>query len=150
MLGCEPIGTPIEQNHGLEEYPDQVPTNKGRYQRLVGRLIYLSHTRPNICICSGNLVTWKSKKLKVVYLLSPDIEYRAMVKGVCEVLWLKRLMGELGFPTEDTMKLYCDNQSAIKIAENPVQHDRMKHAVSNQAFTDSLAKLGICDIYAPS
>ncbi|CAL8996385.1 unnamed protein product, partial [Prunus brigantina] len=35
MLGCEPIGTPIEQNHGLEEYPDQVPTNKGRYQRLV-------------------------------------------------------------------------------------------------------------------
>ncbi|CAL8102029.1 unnamed protein product [Prunus armeniaca] len=25
MLGCEPIGTPIEQNHGLEEYPDQVP-----------------------------------------------------------------------------------------------------------------------------
>ncbi|CAL2234165.1 unnamed protein product [Prunus armeniaca] len=25
MLGCELIGTLIEQNHGLEEYPDQVP-----------------------------------------------------------------------------------------------------------------------------
>ncbi|BBG93818.1 hypothetical protein Prudu_001942 [Prunus dulcis] len=29
MLGCELIDTHIEQNHGLEEYPDQVPTDKG-------------------------------------------------------------------------------------------------------------------------
>ena len=27
---------------------DQVPCDKGRYQWLVGKLIYLSHTRPNI------------------------------------------------------------------------------------------------------
>ncbi|CAL2230464.1 unnamed protein product [Prunus armeniaca] len=39
-----------------------------------------------------------------------EAEYRAMLKGDCELLWLKRLTGELGFPTEDTMKLYCDNQ----------------------------------------
>lgn len=48
MLGCQPIDTPIEQNHGLEELPNQVPPDKGRYQRLVGRLTYLSHTRPDI------------------------------------------------------------------------------------------------------
>jgi hypothetical protein len=28
--------------------PDQSPTNKERYQRLVEKLIYLSHIRPNI------------------------------------------------------------------------------------------------------
>ncbi|CAL8164293.1 unnamed protein product [Prunus armeniaca] len=48
MLDCKPTNTPIVQNHHLGEYPDQVPTNKERYQRLVGRLIYLSHTRPDI------------------------------------------------------------------------------------------------------
>ncbi|MDD0213413.1 hypothetical protein PSY81_23775, partial [Shigella flexneri] len=37
-----------EMNHGLAIYPDQVPTDKGRDQRLIGRLIYLSHTRPDI------------------------------------------------------------------------------------------------------
>lgn len=48
LLDCKPADTPIIQNHKLGEYPYQVPTNKERYQRLVGKLIYLSHTRPDI------------------------------------------------------------------------------------------------------
>jgi hypothetical protein len=48
MLDCKPTDTPIIQNHHLGEYPDQKLTDKERYQRLVGKLIYLSHTRPNI------------------------------------------------------------------------------------------------------
>ena len=48
MLGCKPVETPMEMNHKLGILPDQAPTDKGRYQRLVGRLIYLTHTRPDI------------------------------------------------------------------------------------------------------
>ena len=48
MLDCKPAETPIEVNHGLSIQEDQVPTDKDQYQRLVGKLIYLSHTRPDI------------------------------------------------------------------------------------------------------
>jgi hypothetical protein len=47
MLECRPASTLIEQNHGLIADSGD-PVDKGRYQRLVGRLIYLSHTRPDI------------------------------------------------------------------------------------------------------
>ena len=47
MLNCKPISNPIEQNHRLQaEAIEQV--DKEKYQRLVGRLIYLPHTRPDI------------------------------------------------------------------------------------------------------
>ncbi|XP_021801770.1 uncharacterized protein LOC110745920, partial [Prunus avium] len=48
MLDCKPIDTPSKQNHKLELYPDQVPIDKERYQRLVEKLNYLAHTRPDI------------------------------------------------------------------------------------------------------
>ncbi|OMO93820.1 hypothetical protein CCACVL1_06334 [Corchorus capsularis] len=48
MFDCKPAETPIVMNHKLTIQQDQTPGNKERYQRLVGRLIYLSHTRPSI------------------------------------------------------------------------------------------------------
>jgi hypothetical protein len=48
MLDCKPIDTPIEQNHRLGEDIDDNPIDRERYQKLVRKLIYLSHTRPDI------------------------------------------------------------------------------------------------------
>ncbi|KAH9762305.1 protein kinase domain-containing protein [Citrus sinensis] len=48
MSGCKPADTPIEANVKLEEVKGGVHVDAGRYQRLVGKLIYLSHTRPDI------------------------------------------------------------------------------------------------------
>ncbi|CAL9014541.1 unnamed protein product [Prunus brigantina] len=175
MLDCKPADTPIVQNHHLGEYPDQVPTNKERYQRLVGRLIYLSHTRPDIAYAvsvvrlmfskhghlnidgysdadwagnvtdrkstsgyftfvGGNLVTWRSKKQNVVALSSAEAEFRGMTKGICELLWLRKLLTELGYKPTSTMNLFCDNKAAIAIAQNPVQHDRTKHVEVDRHF----------------
>lgn len=44
------------------------------------------------------LVTWRSKKHKIVALSSVEVEYRVMAKGLCERLWLKRLLTEIGGP----------------------------------------------------
>lgn len=131
-----------------------------------------------------NLVTWRSKKQRVVALSSAEAEFRCMTKGLFEVLWLRRLLAELGYTSNYAMNVYCDNKATIDISRNPVQHDRTKHievdrhfirqnleskivqfpfvkskdqladiltkAVSNKIFYNSLDKLDICDIYAPT
>ncbi|RVW22233.1 Retrovirus-related Pol polyprotein from transposon TNT 1-94 [Vitis vinifera] len=48
MSGCQPVNTPIEEGLKLCVEPNQVSTDKGRYQRLVGRLMYLAHTKPDL------------------------------------------------------------------------------------------------------
>ncbi|CAL2247663.1 unnamed protein product [Prunus armeniaca] len=75
----------------------------------------------------GNLVTWRSKKQKVVSRYSAEAEYCGMAPVVCELLRLKRLLRDLGFGPQKPMDLYCDNKAAIAVAHNPVQHDRTKH-----------------------
>jgi len=50
-----------------------------------------------------------------------------MAHGMCEGIWIKRLFEELEVKTEGPMKLFCDNQSTICIAKNPMHHDRTKH-----------------------
>ncbi|CAL2255456.1 unnamed protein product [Prunus armeniaca] len=82
----------------------------------------------------GNLVTWRSKKQNVVALSSAEAEFRIMTKGICELLWLRKLLTELGYKPTSTMNLFCDNKAAIVIAHNPVQHDRTKHVEVDRHF----------------
>lgn len=44
----------------------------------------------------GNLVTWRSKKQKVVALSSAEAEFQGIRSGLMEILWLRRLMDEIG------------------------------------------------------
>ncbi|GKC25077.1 ribonuclease H-like domain-containing protein [Tanacetum coccineum] len=51
MLGCKPVSIPMEANHVMAHVPtqkDPILTNITGFQKLVGKLIYLSHTRPDI------------------------------------------------------------------------------------------------------
>lgn len=48
LLGCKSVETPMEPNIKLKPAEAGNMVDKGRYQRLVGRLIYLSHMRPDI------------------------------------------------------------------------------------------------------
>ncbi|PKI43427.1 hypothetical protein CRG98_036184 [Punica granatum] len=48
MLGSRPSYTPMEQNHGLTATLGSWLEDASRYRRLIGRLIYLTITRPNL------------------------------------------------------------------------------------------------------
>ena len=81
-----------------------------------------------------NLVTLRSKKQKVVARSSAEAEFRGMAHGVCELLWIKRIIQDLGLRHLEPMMLHCDNKAAIAIANNPVQHDRTKHVEVHRNF----------------
>ncbi|MFS7989993.1 putative RNA-directed DNA polymerase [Helianthus anomalus] len=207
LLGCKPVDSPMLPTRKLIPEDGSPMKDPERYRRLVGKLNYLTVTRPDIsfvvsvlsqfmatpytghwdaalrvlrylkstpglgilysdqghcrvgaftedgdgrisgfsdadwagcpisrrsttgyCVfVGGNLVSWKSKKQHTVSRSSAESEYRAMADVTSEMIWVRRLLKELGVISEDLMRLYCDNQSAIHIAKNQVFHERTKH-----------------------
>ena len=195
MSDCKPAMTPLSVKLKLTDQGTQL-SDITSYQRIVGKLIYLTITRPDIAFAvslisqhmhspssvhmklvtrvlrylkgsagrgihmnrhdhheilgytdadwagnaldrksttgfctfvGGNAVTWKSKKQAVMARSSAEAEYRAMASLACELIWIKAVLGELGFQTAHPISMYCDNQSAMHIAANPVFHERTKH-----------------------
>lgn len=68
---CKPASTPIDPNLRLGEAENDATVDKEMYQRLVGRLIYLSHTRPDIAyavsVISQFMHSPKEAHLQVAY-----------------------------------------------------------------------------------
>jgi len=50
----------------------------------------------------------------------------AVVSTSCEAIWLCKLVAELTGEMLEPTIIHCDNQSCIKLIENPVFHDRSK------------------------
>ncbi|KAJ0435743.1 putative RNA-directed DNA polymerase [Helianthus annuus] len=198
-LGVKPVNTPIEQSHIIANklsLNQSVVKDVTNFQKLIGKLIYLSITRPDIsyavqflsqfmhspqechlqialrllkylkmspgkgilfrrendlvlkgfvdsdwakCLATrksvtgygiflgSSLISWKSKKQSVVARSTAEAEYRAMCSASCEVIWVLNVLKELGIDCKLPVQLFCDSQSAISIAFNPVFHERTKH-----------------------
>jgi hypothetical protein len=83
-------------------------------------------------------VTWACKKQQAISLSSTEAEYRATVNASQEALWLRQILSEFGFQQQHLTTLWCDNQSAIKLAKDPVQHQRNKHIELHMHFIRKL------------
>ena len=82
----------------------------------------------------GNLITWRSKKQNVVAHSSAEAEFRGMTLGICEALWLRLVLMDLGYLPRQPIRFYCDNKTECDIAHNQVQHDRTKHVEVDRFF----------------
>jgi hypothetical protein len=196
FLGSKPAVVPFDPHTKLST-TDGVPfDDPSEYRRLIGRLLYLTHTRPDIsfsvqhlsqyvstplvphyqaatrilrylkscpakgvffssqsslqlhgfadsdwaccpntrrsitgyCVLLGNsLISWKSKKQNTVSRSSTEAEYRALASLTCEIQWLQYLFQDLHVIFPQSASVYCDNKSAIYLAQNPTFHERSKH-----------------------
>ncbi|GJP52575.1 hypothetical protein CLOM_g11683 [Closterium sp. NIES-68] len=80
-----------------------------------------------VCLLGGGAVSWRSKKQNEVGLSSCETEYMALHHGAKEVVWLRRLLEELGVGQEKPTVVFCDNESAVKLAKNACLHGLTKH-----------------------
>ncbi|CAM8883002.1 unnamed protein product [Rhodiola kirilowii] len=91
----------------------------------------------------GNLISWQSKKQKVVSRSSAESEYRAMSTSTCEIVWIHQFLTEIGLKVSVPAKLWCDNQAALHISSNPVFHERTKHIEIDCHFVREKLQLGL-------
>ncbi|CAL1357179.1 unnamed protein product [Linum trigynum] len=95
------------------------------------------------CVQFGDaFISWRCKKQDKVSKSSTEAEYRAMSEVGSEVVWLRRLLSDFGISCPLPMDLYVDNTSAIRIAENPVLHDRTKHIEIHVHYIRDLVREG--------
>ncbi|GJU41558.1 ribonuclease H-like domain-containing protein [Tanacetum coccineum] len=108
LLGCKPVSTPMVPNSVLSYKPtddDPLLDNITGYQKLLGKLIYLTHTRPDIAYSVHCLAQHMHSPLKSH--LNSALNVLRYLKGAHD--------------------LYCDNKSALQLATNSVFHERSKH-----------------------
>lgn len=99
----------------------------------------------------GNTVSWLSKKQATVSLSSTEAEYIALCDGACEAIWLRNLIAEMGIVCNEPIVIYEDNQSCIKVAEEPREHKRMKHIdVKYNFIREAITNKYICVKYIQS
>nr|GEW89492.1 ribonuclease H-like domain-containing protein [Tanacetum cinerariifolium] len=82
LLACNPSATPLEQNLSMTNEPtvsDPVLDNVTEYQKLIGKLIYLTHTRPDISYSVHCLSQFMHKPLK--YHLKIALKVLRYLKG---------------------------------------------------------------------
>ncbi|GJX02846.1 ribonuclease H-like domain-containing protein [Tanacetum coccineum] len=170
FLASKPSYIHMQPNIALSSEPkddDPLLENVTDYQKLIGKLIYLTTTRSDIayivsCLSQfmhSPLKSHLKTALKVIrylkgspgkginvskhsasgiglkaysdvgldVLILEEAEYRALASVTSEVIWILKILKDLNSNNLLPVKVFCDNNSAIKIAANPIFHERTKY-----------------------
>jgi hypothetical protein len=91
-----------------------------------------------------SLVSWSPKKQNSVALSAAEAEYISAGSCCAQLLWMKATLNDFGIKFKQVL-LLCDNESAIKLINNLVQHVRTKHKdVHHYFIRDHQQKGDIC------
>nr|GEV81901.1 putative ribonuclease H-like domain-containing protein [Tanacetum cinerariifolium] len=82
-------------------------------------------------LVGGNLVTWRSKKQKVVALSSAEAEFRGIARGLTEALWIRKLLSEIGYHSTQTSKIIGMNAHPVRMCVARTCMIKILEAVEN-------------------
>ena len=73
------------------------------------------------------VTSWSRRKQGSIAQSTPRAKYIAASDVSKEAVWLRKLIYGLFDDKMEARVIHCDNQSCIKLSENPIFHDRSKH-----------------------
>nr|GFB50379.1 copia protein [Tanacetum cinerariifolium] len=93
----------------------------------------------------GRLVSWSSKKQKSTAISTTKVDIA--LSGCCaQILWMCSQLKDYGFDFHK-IHMYCDNQSAITLCCNSVQHSRSKHIDNRHHFIKEQVERRVVELY---
>lgn len=99
-----------------------------------GSILDRRSTTGFIIFLGVNPISWATKKQSTVSRSSTEAEYRALATTAADLFWLRQLLKDLHVYGSSPPCIWCDNQSAIQLAHNPVFHGRTKHVEVDYHF----------------
>jgi len=86
------------------------------------------------------LVSGATKKQHSIAMSTVEAEYAAAASYCAQLLLIRQQLNDFSVDTGG-IPIFCDNTSAIKIAENPCHHKRTKHIdILNHFLRDNVEK----------
>eukprot|EP00253_Pinus_taeda_P025181 PITA_25181 len=92
-------------------------------------------------------ITRACKKQSSISLSSVEVEYRGAIEASKETLWLHQILSEFDFQQQHPTTLWCDNQSAIQLFEDPFQHEHIKHIEIHMHFIGKLIHDHVLEVH---
>ncbi|GJW58455.1 copia protein [Tanacetum coccineum] len=89
---------------------------------------------------------WSSKKQKSTAISTTEAEYIALSGCCAQILWMRSQLRDYGFAF-NKIPMYCDNQSAIALCCNSVQHSRSKHIDIRHHFIKEQVERKVVELY---
>lgn len=88
-------------------------------------------------------VSWGSKKQASIALSSCEAEIVALSEAAKEGVFISRFLDELGYGSDDPLRLATDNSGARDLSYNPEHHERVKHVERRHFFIRELVEEGL-------
>eukprot|EP00253_Pinus_taeda_P011495 PITA_11495 len=126
MEDCKPAPSPFQSGVKLSVSCTSPEVDATLYRQLVGNFLYLTHTRPDLSLLLALLLVLCKTPVKVIG------------KQLKEYFVMFEILSELGFEQQHPTTLWCDNQSAIQLCKDPVQHQRSKNIELHMHFIRKL------------
>ncbi|XP_047264317.1 uncharacterized protein LOC124896685 [Capsicum annuum] len=109
------VSTLMNQKEKLKKDDGAELVDEGSYQILIGCLMYLTTTRPDILFP------------EIVAQSTVEAEFIAATATVNQAIRLRKILIDLQLEQEESTAMFVDNQDVVAISKDPMFHGRTKN-----------------------